>query len=848
MATARTKLPPPPPRLEPEAAGDPLVLRLLDSIFRFLASLKLAIILLMTLAGVLAVGTFYEREHGMQAVQLDIYQSAWFALLLALLGINVLCAALIRFPWKRRQTGFVITHGGLIVLLIGSYLSVHQTREGRVGLAEGETASRFVLTDRPVLRLRQLDPETGTPSRAYAIAFQPGASAWNSERLAREAALPGYTSRRNLERGGLAFLGIGLIVAGFALGRWTRRWNRFVEALIQGGLVTSGLFLAGTAWSMSVGPRREVLSEPGDPFRLVMTDYIPSATPLLPRHEPADGGVAMVRAALLMKPPGEPDFRDGLDGRGWLVASPTLGRGTLDVGPATILFHDLRGERGRRALADFLEPPSDPKLPTARIHYIDRSGRARRHDWVIREEDQTQLDGGKVVRAGRSESLPESDLTVTLVGTLPLPVRDRTLLRSLDPSMVRLFSEMGEATGEPSVAAVVFKVRRGDGPEVSHFGWAGLPLAPGIVPFAGAGESQEPLVAIDYFAPPELGAGPDSMRARLGQIEVALADGDRLYYRAFGRGIVRGPAEARLGESVPLFGGDQMPMQLALRLDELLPSGRVRMVCEPLELPPNQLADRAIPAAELELTVGEDTRRFWLPRSETFEPQYELVELAGGPWQVSFDFDSAPLDCQIKLLDFDPKNDPGSKARMEFRSDVAVLEPDAKLPPLTTFRRLEVGDYFHFVSRPRESFVKTAEDRYEPFDGGPGETVADAGAEVQPTPRPIKIYMNHPLERNSWKFFQASYQPQVDRNRQPTGSYISYFSVRYDPVWPIVYGGCAIICLGIFVQFYMRAGVFTDHGKRERERAAAKEARHGGAPEPAVDPADRRPAEPPEEL
>jgi hypothetical protein len=32
-----------------------------------------------------------------------------------------------------------------------------------------------------------------------------------------------------------------------------------------------------------------------------------------------------------------------------------------------------------------------------------------------------------------------------------------------------------------------------------------------------------------------------------------------------------------------------------------------------------------------------------------------------------------------------------------------------------------------------------------------------------------------------------------------------------------------LLVLGIFVQFYMRAGVFTDGGKRERERVARKQ-------------------------
>ena len=57
---------------------------------------------------------FFESKYGGGAAQEWIYRSPGFAILLAFLGMNILCAALIRFPWKKRQTGFVVTHAGLL--------------------------------------------------------------------------------------------------------------------------------------------------------------------------------------------------------------------------------------------------------------------------------------------------------------------------------------------------------------------------------------------------------------------------------------------------------------------------------------------------------------------------------------------------------------------------------------------------------------------------------------------------------------------------------------------------------------------------------------------------------------
>src|SRR5262249_37433938 len=95
--------------------GSPAVKRL----FAVLSSLRLAVVLLSLFAACLAGATVLESHHGARVAQELVYRAWWFALLLALLAANVLCAALKKYPWRRHQTGFLVTHAGLLVLLAG---------------------------------------------------------------------------------------------------------------------------------------------------------------------------------------------------------------------------------------------------------------------------------------------------------------------------------------------------------------------------------------------------------------------------------------------------------------------------------------------------------------------------------------------------------------------------------------------------------------------------------------------------------------------------------------------------------------------------------------------------------
>ncbi len=148
---------------------------MLKSILRAMASLKLAVVLLVFLAAVLAWATFLEADQGREVAQWYVYGSRWFVGLLAVLGLNILAAALIRFPWTKRQIGFAVTHAGLLVLLVGAIQTFLLGIEGQVTLQEGKRAEKIVLTNRSVVTAIR---ETDRGRQSTAFSFCPGPVDW----------------------------------------------------------------------------------------------------------------------------------------------------------------------------------------------------------------------------------------------------------------------------------------------------------------------------------------------------------------------------------------------------------------------------------------------------------------------------------------------------------------------------------------------------------------------------------------------------------------------------------------------------------------------------------------------
>src|SRR6202050_2745500 len=116
----------------------PAMKKSFKAVFNFFKSLKLAVILLLSLGAILAVGTFYEADYGTAAAQRVIYKSWFVSLEMFLLILNLACAAIDRYPWKKHHVGFVITHAGIITLIMGSFITQQKGIDGNIALGVTE--------------------------------------------------------------------------------------------------------------------------------------------------------------------------------------------------------------------------------------------------------------------------------------------------------------------------------------------------------------------------------------------------------------------------------------------------------------------------------------------------------------------------------------------------------------------------------------------------------------------------------------------------------------------------------------------------------------------------------------
>src|SRR5204862_4717351 len=128
-----------------------------NAVFEFFASLKLAVVLLAVLIIAAIAGTIYESTFDANVARAYVYGAPWFNIWLVLLGANLACSALSRWPWRKHHLAFLITHLGIITLLFGSLIGRIWGTEGTITLIKGDPPNNRLLIDQHQLRVFDTD-------------------------------------------------------------------------------------------------------------------------------------------------------------------------------------------------------------------------------------------------------------------------------------------------------------------------------------------------------------------------------------------------------------------------------------------------------------------------------------------------------------------------------------------------------------------------------------------------------------------------------------------------------------------------------------------------------------------
>ena len=193
-----------------------------NPVFRFFASIKLAVVLLAVLIIGAIAGTLYESTFDAKVARAYVYGAPWFNIWLLLLASNLIVSALSRWPWKKHHVAFLITHLGIITLLTGSLIGRTWGVEGTITLFKGEPPSNRLLVDQHQLRVRDTDGivkgypaefihRPPTPQKPWDLGLLAGGGRLSIVDYA--PAIEGKLNPRSLQEGGVPALHFSIATA-----------------------------------------------------------------------------------------------------------------------------------------------------------------------------------------------------------------------------------------------------------------------------------------------------------------------------------------------------------------------------------------------------------------------------------------------------------------------------------------------------------------------------------------------------------------------------------------------------------------------------------------------------------
>lgn len=140
-------------------------------IFKLLVSVKLAVIVLIALGFLSAIGTIYEARYDAEYAQKLIYHSPWMYFLLGLMCVQLICVMVDRWPWKKRHIPFLLAHVGIIMTLAGSLVTRYWGVDGSMTFGIGEKSRQVMIGEKEIVVLGSFDGTKYTEMAAKTVDF-----------------------------------------------------------------------------------------------------------------------------------------------------------------------------------------------------------------------------------------------------------------------------------------------------------------------------------------------------------------------------------------------------------------------------------------------------------------------------------------------------------------------------------------------------------------------------------------------------------------------------------------------------------------------------------------------------
>ena len=153
-------------------------LALLMAPFQFTGSLALGISLLVILLISMAFGTLIEAEYGAAVSKFVIYGNPLFFALIALLAVNLVASIIIRFPWRWYYLPFLTAHVGILILLLGCFLTWQSGEEAQITLPEGMIGTVAVKPEQQQFEFTFVNHSVADSLQLRSMPFRPGPFSW----------------------------------------------------------------------------------------------------------------------------------------------------------------------------------------------------------------------------------------------------------------------------------------------------------------------------------------------------------------------------------------------------------------------------------------------------------------------------------------------------------------------------------------------------------------------------------------------------------------------------------------------------------------------------------------------